>query len=245
MSYIFQDKSLEYNELVSELLSSEYCHISNGLTYEEVLKVFKENNKPVNENKIRSLLAVWKQRKRCEFTKKEGRLAYFLNNKKSKLENKGSERTNGEIQTVYIEAGKPVTALRKISEILEKISGDVLICDNYFGLKSIINLYKLANAKSIKFICGNINGDKDAIVKLLKEYNQERKVLEVKLFDKAQLHDRYIITKDSLIILGHGFADLGNKESLIILIPINLVGDMHLDLTNRFNQKWNGSKPLV
>lgn len=147
------------------------------------------------------------------------------------------------IHAVYIEAKKPVTAIQKVEEVLEKLSGEILICDNYFGLKSMVNLYKMKKASNIKFICGNVKNDEQEMKNLVADYNKE-KHLEVKVFDKAQLHDRYIITDDYFIILGHGFADLGNRESLVLLLPNSFVKDISEDLRNRFVQKWNGAKSL-
>lgn len=174
----------------------------------------------------------------------------YLLNKNGWIQRYGADTRNSDdtpiqkIKTIYIEAGKPVTALSKTGEILESLVGEILICDNYFGFKSMVNLYKLKESKNIKFICGNIKGDRKEIVKLIQDFNKEDHKLEVKIFDRAQLHDRYIITEKELIILGHGFADLGNKESLIIVIPKSFVRDICEELKNRFIQKWNGSKEI-
>jgi hypothetical protein len=142
----------------------------------------------------------------------------------------------------YIEAGKPITALNKIEVLLEKLKGDILICDNYLGIKSMVNIYKMKNANSIKIICGSVKSDTKEMKNLIKDHNKEKNNLEVGIFDKTKLHDRYIITDDYLMILGHGFADLGNKESLVIMIPNRFVKDITNDLRNRFSQKWKGSK---
>ncbi len=174
----------------------------------------------------------------------------YLTNKKGWKQRYGSENNKSVnspsdgIRIVYIEAGKPITALEDVGKILEKIEGEVLICDNYFGIKSMINLYKLKKASKIKFICGNLKEDEKIIKNLINDYNKENNGLEVRIFNKAELHDRYMLTKKDFVILGHGFADLGNKESLVIVIPKDLVKDICEDLTSRFNQKWNGSKKI-
>lgn len=176
--------------------------------------------------------------KRYLSNKKGWRQTYGPDTKKS------NDSSCDKIKSVYIEAGKPITAMKKVGEILKGLRGKVLICDNYFGVRSMINLYKLKGSKKVSFICGNVNGDEKEMRKLVKDYNKEGCSLEVKVFDRAQLHDRYILTDKELIILGHGFADLGNKESLNIVIPNNLVKDISDDLRNRFIQKWKSAKVL-
>ena len=75
--FVFQNKKKNHNELLEELLKSDYCHSKNGLSIEEVLQIFSENGRPVVPKKIRDLLAIWKNRKKIEAIKLEGILRYF------------------------------------------------------------------------------------------------------------------------------------------------------------------------
>ncbi|MBI5803450.1 hypothetical protein HY448_02080 [Candidatus Pacearchaeota archaeon] len=77
VSFTFSDKSKQYNDLLEELLKSEFCHSQNGLSYEEILEVFKSNGRPVNTKKLRDLLAIWKTRKKIESLKEGNNLRYF------------------------------------------------------------------------------------------------------------------------------------------------------------------------
>ncbi len=75
--FIFSNKKKNHNELLEELLKSEYCHYKIGLSIEEILQIFSENGRPVVPKKIRDLLAIWKNRKKIEAIKIEGILKYF------------------------------------------------------------------------------------------------------------------------------------------------------------------------
>jgi len=86
--FIFSDKNLHHSVLLGELLSSLYCHKVKGLTFEEVKKIFEKNDRPINEKKIRDLLYVWKKKKKCDVSKKNNKLAYFIVDKK---QNKGTK----------------------------------------------------------------------------------------------------------------------------------------------------------
>lgn len=76
-SYSFTDKSVKHNELLKNLLKSEYCHSQNGLSLTDVLEVFKQNKRPIIPKKIKDLLAIWKKRKKIEAVKEGGVLKYF------------------------------------------------------------------------------------------------------------------------------------------------------------------------
>jgi len=78
IKFNFKNKNLHHSKLLYNLLSSEYCHQSKGLIYEEILEVFDENHRPVRPKKIRDLLGKWVERKKCETRKKDKKLAYFI-----------------------------------------------------------------------------------------------------------------------------------------------------------------------
>ena len=76
-SFNFSNKKLSHNNLLAELLKSEECHSSGGVTREDILRVFKQNGRPVVKKKINDLLNTWKKRKKIEAIKEGGNLKYF------------------------------------------------------------------------------------------------------------------------------------------------------------------------
>ena len=76
-SFSFSDRKRSHNELLEELLKSDYCHNSNGLSFEMIIDVFRRNNRPVVTKKLRDLLGVWKKRGRIDAIKADGGLRYF------------------------------------------------------------------------------------------------------------------------------------------------------------------------
>lgn len=75
--FIFSDKTKKHNELLEELLKSNFCHSKNGLSFEEIWELFKINGRPAVPKKLRDLLSVWKKRKKIEAVKEGGVLRYF------------------------------------------------------------------------------------------------------------------------------------------------------------------------
>jgi hypothetical protein len=76
-NFVFSDKKKGHNELLEELLKSDFCYSKNGLTVEEILEIFSSNSRPVNPKKIKDLLAIWKIRKKIDAIKSENKLKYF------------------------------------------------------------------------------------------------------------------------------------------------------------------------
>ena len=83
----FQNPRIGHPKLLSELLSSDFCFSKDGLTLNEILEIFKENQRPVVPKKIRDLLGTWKKRKKIDSKKRDGNESYFWT--KDQKSNKG------------------------------------------------------------------------------------------------------------------------------------------------------------
>ncbi|MCK4235023.1 hypothetical protein KAX75_11375, partial [candidate division WOR-3 bacterium] len=60
----------------------------------------------------------------------------------------------------------------------------------------------------------------------------------------SDLHDRYIITNNCLLIIGHGLKDIGKKESFIIQIDSTLAPDLIRTIAKVFDQRWSNSSSI-
>ena len=76
-NYAFNNKKLDHNQLLEELLKSDFCHGQNGLTKEQILITFQKNGRPVVPKKINDLMNKWVERKKIEIIKKYGESRYF------------------------------------------------------------------------------------------------------------------------------------------------------------------------
>jgi len=151
----------------------------------------------------------------------------------------------GNLSVVFIESGKPRTAKKKFEEIAGKLIGDLLICDPYYGTKTLDVLEKINLKCNIRFLTSRINENINKFKVALKDFRKERPNLEIRIYPKFdELHDRYIISADSVIIIGHGLKDLGNKESFIVVLPSEIASDVKESLVEVFNRRWKQSTIL-
>lgn len=188
----FSDKNLHHSELLKELLSSSYCHKMKGLTFGDIKKVFDKENRPIDEKKLRNLVRVWKKRGKCDSSKKENKLAYFIIGGKkqtkntkvifsllSKVKNKEEKEFVEEaISCLKIDSGKS-TIIMLWCSVLYKIYNSI----NKKGLKNFNNMYsqRYGNKKS-----------KPPVIKKIDdfEYYPDSEVLliseDLGIFDRAQ-----------------------------------------------------------
>ena len=79
----------------------------------------------------------------------------------------------------------------------------------------------------------------------IQDFKKERPTAEFRAADKtAGVHDRFVVTDEGLIILGHGLKDIGSKESFVISLDKLLVPDLIKAIIQSFDDKWNNATPI-
>ncbi len=145
----------------------------------------------------------------------------------------------------FVEAGKPRTAHLKLASFFQKLTGDLRICDPYYGSGSLLRLDELVQCSSVRFLthAGDAS-EKSTLPRALTEYTKEHKNIEFRRYNGSDLHDRYVLTDEELMLLGHGLKDIGNKDSFIVRINRELASDLLDDLRDSFDAKWKNAQPL-
>jgi hypothetical protein len=157
-------------------------------------------------------------------------------------------KAKGSMQLYYFEPNKPFTSKRVLSKnILENICGELGIVDPYCSERTLDILKEVPKTK-IRFLTkiDNLKGNKQnrflrELAEFKKEYGQN---VEFRDYPHTDIHDRYIVTSDSLVILGHGIKDLGNKESFAIVFNKAACANITEALLENFNRRWKESKVL-
>jgi len=145
----------------------------------------------------------------------------------------------------FLEAGKPRTAHTELSTIFNELSGELRICDPYYGTGSLARLGLLTHCGPIRFLTRIADRQESATLpRLLTEFMKEHPQVSFKRHVNDSIHDRFILSDKEIVLLGHGLKDAGNKESLITRLPRDIIGDMTDALTQSFDQKWAAATVL-
>jgi hypothetical protein len=147
----------------------------------------------------------------------------------------------GELMSVVrIESGHPRTARVTLGEMLASLSGTIKICDPYYGVRTLDSLDHLSKACVVRVLTARTNETAAKIQSAMRDYVKERPLTEFRLAQKpGELHDRYVVTNDTLLILGHGLKDIGGKESFIIRLGRDLAPDLIDEVNNAFDARWS------
>jgi hypothetical protein len=91
----------------------------------------------------------------------------------------------------------------------------------------------------------NLKGaDRNRFLRELKDFRSEYDNVEFRNYPNADIHDRYIISSDSLVILGHSIKNLGCKESFAIVMRRDQNQNIVEALVESFNRRWKISATL-
>lgn len=160
-----------------------------------------------------------------------------------------SQRPNHLLNVVYVDPEKPRTAKNNLDALIRSIpKSELLICDPYYGLKTLDVLEAfLKHHKKIRFLSLRIGGgDKAALVtSAVRDFLKEhRNKVEMRIASHPDMHDRYIISDDRFLIVGHGIKDLGSKESMMVVVSDKFGKDIRITITKNFEDRWKLATPV-
>lgn len=180
------------------------------------------------------------------YTYKENEEVYFEIMKPGK-DHLISHIKEGSIEVFYFESDKRYTSKRILSKnILHNLKGELRIVDPYCGERTLDILDNVKN-RVVKFITRVENlrdKDKTRFLRELKDFKSEHSEIEFKNYPHKDIHDRYIISSELLVILGHSIKDLGAKESFAIILNKDTNKNIVETLIENFNKRWEQSSIL-
>lgn len=158
-------------------------------------------------------------------------------------------RKDEPLNVLYVNPNKPRTARRTLESLVRTLpKGELLICDPYYGLRTLEVLEVFAkHHKKIRFLTARVGGGEKqatlsrAITDFKKEYSKK---VEMRTISHNDLHDRYIISTDQFLIVGHGIKDLGDRESLIVGVKDRYGKDIRKTITANFEARWTAGNPI-
>lgn len=156
-------------------------------------------------------------------------------------------QAEGSVELYYFEPYKKFSSKRQLSkDILVNLEGDLKIIDPYCNERTLDVLKGVKNRK-VEFLTKIQNlqdSDRNRFMRELKDFKSEHSNVEFRSYPNVDIHDRYIISSDSLVILGHSIKDLGSKESFAIVMRKEKSQNIVEALVENFNRRWKISTTL-
>ena len=153
----------------------------------------------------------------------------------------------GSTEVFYFEPDQKFSTKRMLSRsILEGLRGKLQIVDPYCGVRTLDILKDIKN-KTIEFLTRVEHlkdKERDRFLRELQDFKTEYPTIEFRNCPNADIHDRYVISENSLVILGHSLKDLGSKESFAIVLNAESSKNVVEALTEIFNRRWKQAARL-
>lgn len=164
----------------------------------------------------------------------------FLRKKNGCWIQKIEAEKDDEITIVLIEKGKPREATKTFEEIVKGFTGHLSISDPYLTEDAMYLLEKIPS-KNIKFLFHKTQNKLSQ--REIDDFKKANPHIKLKKYPDDHLHDRYILSDDKILIIGHGLS-LRNKETFIIELKDKLAKDLRLGLIQVFDRRWKISTDI-
>jgi hypothetical protein len=124
------------------------------------------------------------------------------------------------------------------------ITGIVRVCDPFYGIRSLESLEFFAMSCQVRFLTSKATEPSNRLAGPLRDFKREHPNTQLRVPLHQDFHDRYVLSKDRLLIIGHGLKDIGGKESFVIAIQRGLARDLLSHVTKEFDSRWKHATPL-
>ena len=154
----------------------------------------------------------------------------------------------GSVNLFYFESGKEFTPKRLFAEnILQELRGELRIADPYCG-ERVLDILKDVKDRQVKFLTRieniRVESAKRSLLHDINDFKSEHPDIEFRSYLNTDMHDRYVLSDNALVILGHSIKDLGGKESFAIVINKSMISTIFETISENFNSRWKQSIPL-
>ena len=169
---------------------------------------------------------------------------------KKKIENEISLRGFQSNKILFVTGADAWTdSNESFPKIIDALNGDLCVVDKFYGNGTFSILTKFGKKRKVRFLSA-VLGDEEQKNKAdfdsnLRKFKGQFKNIKLKKYDKFwELHDRYIIANNALVVIGYGIKDFGNKESFVIFLPKNEVAKFLPILKSIFEKRWKQSSDI-
>jgi hypothetical protein len=149
------------------------------------------------------------------------------------------------VEVFRFDGSTPRKARQQLGSLLAKLTGHIRICDPYLGLRTLDNLDHLPAKTLVRFLTAKISDSAAKMTVALKDFRTEHPGIAFRQVPLGTgLHDRYILTDDSLLLVGHGLKDVGAKESFLVALEKVWAPDLLADTAAAFDSRWSAATPI-
>lgn len=233
-------KLLKSGEFSNVLSSQELAHLVNDGAGKKIkVKNLNAQMDPLVDDDIVKIKTIGKGKKKEKFW-----FPGWLD--KSQVEQKFSDHLSGS-GVLFFTGKNPWTDPNKnFPKLIEMLEGDLCIVDPFYGNGTFFVLEKFGKKRQVRFLSSALGNDEQRnpiqFNSHLKRFKKEFKNIEMKKYNKLyELHDRYIIAENALVIIGHGIKDLADKESFVIFLSKTIVKTFLPTLKRIFEERWRKS----
>ncbi len=132
----------------------------------------------------------------------------------------------GSQEVLFIQPEQAFKGIRKTEATLSELRGEVRVCDPYVDPRTLDFLDKCRDAKVIRLLTVNVRSPSALKRDLAALNRQHHGKLEIRVAQDRDLHDRYIIHDDGLVLLGTSLNGLGGKQTFVVALGSDVRNDV-------------------
>jgi len=144
------------------------------------------------------------------------------------------ELNTSDSKVTVIDPKNALQHVKSLHDQLAELTGNIYICDPYLDAVTLEHLDSCSESTSLFLLTHNIQ-DTGRLRQLLSAFSSAKKKIEIRKTKKSVIHDRYIIDKKGMLILGTSLNGFGKKQCFIISVG----QDIRSTMLDSFKSHWD------
>ena len=144
------------------------------------------------------------------------------------------------VSIVFIQPELALSKMREAQDLLSTLAGDLKICDPYVDSATLDLLASCTAASSISLLTANVRQAsllKREVIAFESEFGVP---LAISVVSGKTLHDRYLIHRDGMLLIGTSLNSLGKKQSFLVEVG----SDIRTSVAATYENLWLKAAPL-
>lgn len=139
-------------------------------------------------------------------------------------------------QVTVVDPNHAVQHVKSLHEQLSELQGHIYICDPYLDVSTIQHLDSCPLGTTVHLLTHHVN-ESGLLHQLVSAYSRASRTLHIRCTKAPVIHDRYIIDKQQMLILGTSLNGFGKKLCFIIRAG----RDLRATMLRNFQDHWTAA----
>jgi len=153
------------------------------------------------------------------------------------------------VNVLAVAAGEYSTSKRETTSFLAAMRCPIRACDPYCSPRTLDMLpTEEWQHGPVRFLTRTAHlspNNKGRLIRSVRDFSREFPAFEFRDYPDPHLHDRFLLSANRFLWLGHSMKDLGSKDSFVVMLGADVATDLYQSMGSFFDARWKRGRAIT